>query len=61
MTLKNGVNGSVSEYVGGIIVKIFNRLFCKHEWKLIDRVYGDMKNVYSSYYKCEKCGKEELK
>lgn len=51
----------MSEYVGGIIVKIFNILFCKHEWKLIDRVYGGMKNVYSSYYKCEKCGKEELK
>lgn len=42
-------------------MKIFKRLFCKHEWKLIEYVHGDMKNFYSGYYKCEKCGLEMLR
>ncbi len=42
-------------------MKILKSLFCKHQWKLIDRVYGDMRNIYSGYYKCEKCGKETLR
>ena len=42
-------------------MRLFKRLFCKHQWKLIDKVYGDMKNIFSGYYKCEKCGKEMLR
>lgn len=42
-------------------MKFFKRLFCKHDYVLIKPVHGDMKNYYSGYYKCKKCGKEVLK
>ena len=42
-------------------MKFLKRLFCKHEYELLEPAYGDMKNVYSGYCKCKKCGKEGLR
>lgn len=42
-------------------MKLFKRLFCKHEWELIVPAYGDMKNRFRGYYKCKKCNKEILR
>lgn len=59
--IKRKPKGIILLYKGMVNIKIFKRLFCKHEWVRIDNVYGDMKNVFSGYYKCKKCGKEELR
>lgn len=42
-------------------MKLFKRLFCKHDWELTIPAYGDMKNRFRGYCKCKKCGKETLR
>ena len=39
------------------MMKIFKRLFCKHDFILKERYYGDMKNIGTGVYACKKCGK----
>lgn len=41
-------------------MKFFKRLFCKHDYE-IKPVHGDMKNYYTTFYLCKKCGKGMLK
>lgn len=40
-------------------MKIFKKLFCKHEYQFERNVYGDEINWCRcrSYYRCAKCGK----
>ena len=41
-------------------MNIFKRLYCKHEWKTVTNIHGDLRNTYNcmSVQKCVKCGKE---
>lgn len=40
-------------------MRIFKKLFCKHEYKTITNLYGDAANIYNSrsVQQCTKCGK----
>ena len=43
--------------------KFIKQLFCKHEYKTIYNIYGDMINRCGGHRrmdKCTKCGKEKL-
>lgn len=43
-----------------MLVKIFKRLFCNHEFKTITNLYGDAVNLFNgarSIRKCIHCGK----
>ena len=45
----------------GVNMKLFEKLFCKHDWRLIMALGGDIRNRFSGVYRCAKCGKETLK
>lgn len=36
----------------------FKRLFCKHQYVMIEQFHGDRKNIANGILKCTKCGKE---
>ena len=40
-------------------MKLFKRLFCKHRYKTITNLYGDIINTFDcrSILECTKCGK----
>lgn len=49
-------------------MKLFKRLFCKHEYKWLRNMHGDeiniistSKKIYRSVWACEKCGKVQYK
>lgn len=42
-------------------MKILKGLVCKHNWEVIEPIYGDMKSDFIGYCKCKKCGKNKLK
>ena len=41
-------------------MNIFKRFRCKHEYKTITNIHGDLRNIYKcmSVQKCVKCGKQ---
>lgn len=41
-------------------MKIIKKIFCKHEYILKEKFYGDMKNIGVGIYVCKKCGKRRI-
>lgn len=45
-------------------MNIIKSLFCKHNYKFMSNIYGDLINLFNgsrSVWKCTKCGKLQLR
>ena len=59
---------TVLEYVKNVekerwlnkMLKIVKRLFCKHDYKIEEYFFGDMKNYGVGVGVCKKCGKRKV-
>lgn len=42
------------------MINLLKRLFCKHNYILESKFYGDMKNLGAGVYVCKKCNKRRI-
>ena len=42
------------------MMKFIKQLFCKHDYKIVERFYGDQRNYAYGVGVCEKCGKRKV-